>query len=163
MCHTLYRQDGISTRSDVGRKIGTRGARWSARAITFAIKARDPAYQNATARTPYVVVIIARMYNLSRVIIAPRLQIYRSLSNRAIHYSGRTYGNVYRQAGQSRIVNNNLRQCNHTYTHTRARAHTYTRACDIINVMNTYRAETRARVRANFAISERRTEIRSFE
>lgn len=36
-------------------------------------------------------------------------------SNRAIRYSGRTYGNVYRRSRlRSRIVNNNLRQCNHT-------------------------------------------------
>lgn len=39
---------------------------------------RVPAYQNAAARTPYVA-IIAREHNLSRAIIAPRLQIYRSL------------------------------------------------------------------------------------
>jgi len=36
------------------------------------------AYQNAAARTPYVA-IIARTSNLSRVIIALRLQIYRLL------------------------------------------------------------------------------------
>jgi len=36
------------------------------------------AYQNAAACTPYVA-IIARASNLSRVIIALRLQIYRSL------------------------------------------------------------------------------------
>jgi len=39
---------------------------------------RVSAYQNAAARTPYVA-IIARASNLSRAIIALRLQIYRSL------------------------------------------------------------------------------------
>lgn len=39
---------------------------------------RASAYQNVAAHTPYVA-IIARASNLSRTIIAPRLQIYRSL------------------------------------------------------------------------------------
>lgn len=102
--------------------------RWQLRFVI-----RVLAYQNATARTPYLA-MIARANNLSRAIIALRLQIYRSPSNRAICYSGRAYGNVYHQTGRSWIVNNNLRQYNHTR--------------DIINVMNTYRGP-----RANFAIS----------
>lgn len=111
------------------RKIGMRNTMSSA--ITMAIKTRNPAYQNAAVRTPYV--MIARTNNLSRAIIATTANIPIA-SNRAICYSGRTYGNVYRQTGRSWIVNNNLRQYNHTR--------------DIINVMNTYRGS-----RTNFAIS----------
>lgn len=83
------------------RKIRMRGTtvkreqlQWQLRLVIHVL-----AYQNAAARTPYIA-MIARTNNLSRTIIATTANIPIA-SNRAIRYSGRTYGNVYRQTGRS--------------------------------------------------------------
>jgi len=107
-------------------------AQWLARTITLVIKTCNPRVGVSKRNTHS----LRRYYCASEQFIAVNNCATTTNipvpSNRAIRYSGRTYGNVYRQANRSRIVNNNLWQYNHTRYY----------------VMNIYRGPC-----ANFAIS----------